>query len=194
MGSERSVREIVDLMVELDLVDRDSIAQNTFLTEALDKPLSYYGHTDQSSVRHLLSEVGIRYAFDYKTFRGIDECTPVERREWFDSELQSLAACGRGKVTITDVRLIENDAEWELQFDCNGAIESWPVDPGDDDEDIEASLTFATYPTSLFVDLVERFCFVTPPESKGPASPPAGRPRRRRARAARAGTASRRRR
>lgn len=165
MGSERSVREIVDLMVELDLVDRDSIAQNTFLTEALDKPLSYYGHTDQSAVRHLLSEVGIRYAFDYKTFRGIDECTPGERREWFDSELQSLAACGRGKVTITDVRLIENDAEWELQFDCNGAIESWPVDPGDDDEDIEASLTFATYPTSLFVDLVERFCFVTPPDS-----------------------------
>jgi hypothetical protein len=165
MGSERSVREVVDLIVELDLVDPKSIAQNAFLTEALDKPLSYYGHTEQSAVRHLLDEVGIRYAFDYKTFRGINECTTGERREWYEAELQSLAACARGKMTITDVRLVENDAEWELQFDCNGTPEAWPVDAGDDDEDIEAAITFAAYPTSLFVDLVDRFCMVSPPDS-----------------------------
>ncbi|WP_063057680.1 hypothetical protein [Nocardia sienata] len=166
MGSERTVREVVELIIELGLVDPDTPAQRTFLgrqllVESFDEPLSYYGHTEQSAVLALLSELGIRYTFYYKTFRHIGESSHDERREWYESELQSIAECSRGMVTITDVRLVENDEKWELLFDSNGVTESWPVYPGDDEE-FEAALVFATYVTGIHTGLVERFRSVEP--------------------------------
>jgi hypothetical protein len=130
MRPERTVREVVDLIVELGLVDPETPAQRTFLdrqllVESFDEPLSYYGHTEQSAVLALLDELGIRYTFDYKTFRGIGESSHDERREWYESELRSIAECSRGMVTITDVRLVENGEQWKLVFDSNGVTESW---------------------------------------------------------------------
>lgn len=161
MSSERTVREVVDLMIELGLIDPDLPAREPFLAQSLDEPLSYYGDTEQSAVRDLLSEVGIRYTFDYKTFRGINECSDEDRREWYESELQSIAACSRGLVTITDVRLVENETDSDLVFVSNGVTESWPTDPGAD-EHVEASLTFATYVTGIHTGLVAEFCDVDP--------------------------------
>ncbi|WP_157120138.1 hypothetical protein [Nocardia fusca] len=166
MRPERTVREVVDLIVELGLVDPETPAQRTFLgrqllVESFDEPLSYYGHTEQSAVLALLDELGIRYTFDYKTFRHIGESSHDERREWYESELQSIAECSRGMVTITDVRLVENDEQWKLVFDSNGVTESWPVYPGDG-EDLEAALVFATYVTEIHTGLVEHFCSVNP--------------------------------
>ncbi|MFQ6394946.1 hypothetical protein ACLMAJ_15960 [Nocardia sp. KC 131] len=160
MESERTVREVVDLIIELGLVDLDTPTQHTLLMESLDEPLSYYGDTEQSAVLELLSEVGIRYTLDYKTFRGIDECTDDERREWYKAELQSIAACSRGMVAITNVRLVETDANWKLHFDCNGVTKSWRVYPGDKEEDFEATLVFATSLTTLSTGAVEQFCSV----------------------------------
>ncbi|WP_280294976.1 hypothetical protein [Nocardia abscessus] len=163
MGTERTVREVVDLIVELGLIDPDTPTRLTLVAESLDEPLTYYGHTERSAVLTLLSEVGIRYTLDYKTFRGIDECTDDERREWYETELESIAACSRGRVAVTNVRLVENDTKSELLFDCNGVTESWPVYPGDD-EDVEASLVFATSLTGIHTGVVERFCSVDPPD------------------------------
>lgn len=166
MSREPTVREVVELIVELGLVAPETPAQRTFLgrqllVESFDEPLSYYGHTEQSAVLALLEELGIRYTFDYKTFRHIGESSHDERREWYESELQSIAECSRGMVTITDVRLVENDEQWELLFDSNGVTESWPVYPGDD-EDLEASLVFATYVTGIHTGVVEQFWSVDP--------------------------------
>lgn len=161
MNSERTVREVVDLMIELGLIDPDISAQKPYLAESLDAPLSDYGDTEQTAVLDLLSEVGIRYTFDYKTFRGISGCSDEHRREWYESELQSIAACSRGSVTITDVRLVENETKSELVFDSNGVTESWPTDPGAD-EDVEASMTFATYLSGIHTGLVAEFCGVDP--------------------------------
>ncbi|MFI9412361.1 hypothetical protein [Nocardia gamkensis] len=163
MGTQRTVREVVDLIVELGLVDPDILARLPFVAESVEEPLTYYGHTEQSAVLNLLSELGIRYSFSYKAFRGIDDCTHDERREWYESALQSIAACSRGVVTITDVRLVERESNWELLFDSNGVTESWPVYPGDD-EDVEASLVFATYLTGIHTGVAERFCSVDPPD------------------------------
>ncbi len=137
MDSEHTVGEVVDLIVELGLVDRSTAGQ-TVQPDDRDKPLSYYRNTPYQAVLSLLDDLGIRYAFDYKTFRGIGEADDDERLEWYQDVLQTIASCTRGLVTITNVRLVENDADWELQFDCNGETESWPVYPGDEDEDIEA--------------------------------------------------------
>ncbi|WP_459547433.1 hypothetical protein [Nocardia sp. X0981] len=161
MSSERTVREVVDLMIELGLIDPELPAREPFLAKSLDEPLSYYGDTEHSAVRELLSEVGIRYTFDYKTFRGISGCAEEERRQWYESELRAIADCSRGMVTITDVRLVENDMESELRFESNGITESWPTDPGDD-EHFEASLTFATYLTGIPTGRVEQFCDIEP--------------------------------
>lgn len=166
MSREPTVREVVELIVELGLVAPETPAQRTFLgrqllVESFDEPLSYYGHTEQSAVLALLEELGIRYTFDYKTFRHIGESSHDEWREWYESELQSIAECSRGMVTITDVRLVENDEQWELLFDSNGVTESWPVYPGDD-EDLEASLVFATYVTGIHTGVVEQFWSVDP--------------------------------
>jgi hypothetical protein len=166
MRPERTVREVVDLIVELGLVDPETPTRRTFLdrqllVESFDEPLSYYGHTEQSAVLALLDELGIRYTFDYKTFRGIGESSHDERREWYESELRSIAECSRGMVTITDVRLVENDEQYKLVFDSNGVTESWPVYPGDG-EDLEAALVFATHVTEIHTGLVEHFCSVEP--------------------------------
>ncbi|WP_406277129.1 hypothetical protein OH799_07635 [Nocardia sp. NBC_00881] len=161
MGSECTVREVVDMIIELGLVDR-SIPAESFEPDVLDEPLSYFGHTAQEAVLSLLSELEIRYWFDYKTFRGIHEADDDERLEWYREELQSIASCSRGVANITNVRLVENDADWRLQFDCNGETESWPVYPGDEDEAFEAGLVFATHLTGIPANSPERFCAVDP--------------------------------
>ncbi|MBF6297197.1 hypothetical protein IU459_06520 [Nocardia amamiensis] len=158
-----TVREVVDLIVELGIVDQSTVGQ-TLQQDELDKPLSYYGHIPQRAVLSLLDDLGIRFAFDYKTFRGIEETDDDERLEWYEEVLQTIASCTKGLVTITNVRLVEDDEDWELQFDCNGETEAWPVYPGDEEEDLEAALTFATYLSGIPADSLERFCSVDPPD------------------------------
>ncbi|MEV6325925.1 hypothetical protein AB0M45_32880 [Nocardia sp. NPDC051787] len=163
MDSERTVGEVANLIVELGLVDQHTPKLQRLLTKDLDEPLSRYGHTDVSAVLGLLQELGILYTFDYKTFRGIGECTDDERREWYESELQSIAACSRGMVTITNVRLVEDDdGRWELEFKCNRTYQYWPIYPGYDDEDIEAGIVFASFVRHLPTGTVEKFCSVDP--------------------------------
>lgn len=161
MTSPPSVRHVVDMMIELGLVDADICARQSCLAESLDAPLSDYGKTEQAAILELFSVMEIRYTFDYKTFRGIDECSDEERREWYESELQAIAACSRGMVTITDVRLVEDDTESELVFEANGFTESWPTDPGEE-EDVEAAITFATYISDIPTGLTEKFCAPDP--------------------------------
>ncbi|RJO78427.1 hypothetical protein D5S18_05945 [Nocardia panacis] len=160
MGSEPTVGEVVDLIVELGLIDA-STPERTLEPDKRDKPLSYNGHSVQAAVLNLLSTLGIRYTFDYKTFRGIDEADDDERLRRYEAELQEIASCSRGLVSITNVRLVENDTRWELQFDCNDETESWSVGkPYDEDEDIEAGIAFATCITGIPWDSVECFCAV----------------------------------
>ncbi|MEU4311466.1 hypothetical protein [Nocardia sp. NPDC024068] len=163
MCPAHSTREVVDTIVALGLVDPATPAAVLRLGE-LEEPLSYYGHTDRSAVRNLLSDLGIRYTFDYKTFRGIRDADDEERLDWYRGELESVAACTRGAATIGDVRLVENDDTWELRFEWNGEVESWLVYPGDEDEDLEAALTFATYVPGLSAPPSGVFCLVNPPD------------------------------
>ena len=160
MAPERTVREVVDRIVELGLVHPSTPGQ-TLQSDELDEPLSYYGNTPRYALRSLLSELGIRYTFDYETFEGIGEADD-ERLEWYRAELESIASCTRGSVTVTNVRLVENGTEWELRFDWNGTTKSWPVYPGGESEEIEASLIFATYLHTLGQGSVERLCPVYP--------------------------------
>lgn len=156
-----TVREVVDLIVELGIVDQTTVGE-TLEQDELDKPLSYYGHTPQQAVLSLLDNLGIRFAFDYKTFRGIEEAEDDERLEWYEDVLQTIASCTKGLVTITNVRLVEDDGDWELRFDCNGETEEWPVSPGDEEEDLDAAITFDSYLPGLPRDSLEYFCSVEP--------------------------------
>ncbi|WP_067694282.1 hypothetical protein [Nocardia jejuensis] len=159
MGLERTVREIIDLVVDLGLVDLDSAAQNALLSDALDDLLDEYGDTEQSAVLEILDALGFRYTLDHKAFSGLSRCSLGERRERYNAELQMIAACTRGKLIISNVRLVDSDPDSTLQFDCNGIPQSWPVHPGDD-EDEEATLTFATNLTTIPTGTVEQFCSV----------------------------------
>ncbi|WP_227998868.1 hypothetical protein [Nocardia australiensis] len=161
MGSECTIGEVVDLIVELGLVDPSTPGQKLEPDE-LDEPLSYYGFTAHEAVLALLSELEIRYTLDYKTFRGIGDADHDDRLRWYQDELESIASCTRGLVTVTNVRLVEIDAEWALHFDWNQETISWPVSAGDPDEHFEASLTFASYLSGLAASPSERFCDVDP--------------------------------
>ncbi len=46
MSSERTVREVVDLMIDLGLIDPDLPAREPFLAQSLNEPLSFYGDTE----------------------------------------------------------------------------------------------------------------------------------------------------
>ncbi|NEW50878.1 hypothetical protein GV792_12485 [Nocardia cyriacigeorgica] len=159
-ASGRTVGEVVTMMVDLGLIDPDTPAR-TFVVDCLDEPLTYFGDTDQSAVRELLSEVGIQYVLDYKTFRGIGESDRADRQRWYELELEAIARCARGMVAITDVRLVGDDSDQELRFECNGVTQTWPVRPGAVEE-MEASLTFAECVTGLHTGITERFYSVGP--------------------------------
>ncbi|WP_328392922.1 hypothetical protein [Nocardia sp. NBC_00416] len=164
MSSEYGTREVVDLIVELGLVD-SAVAAESLAPYELDQPLSYFGRTVPRAVCGLLGELGIRYTLDYKTFRGIEDADDEERSAWYRDELEAIAACARGAVTITEVRLVEGDEdEWDLRFDWNGDTHVWSVCPGDAEEALEAALTFATYLPGMTAHPVGVFCAVDPPD------------------------------
>ncbi|WP_280234571.1 hypothetical protein [Nocardia cyriacigeorgica] len=158
--SEYTVGDVVAIMVELGLIDAGTLAQ-TSVADALDESLDYYDDTVQGAVRDLLSEVEIQYVLDYKTFRGIGERTRAERQQWYAEELEAIAQCSRGTVTITDVRLVGDGLDQTLQFESNGVTQIWPVHPGAN-EDMEASLIFAEWVTELHTGVAERFYAVDP--------------------------------
>lgn len=170
VAPERTIREVVDRIVELGLIDASTPGKIWEAAE-LDKPLSYYGHTPGDALRSLLSELGIRYAFDYERFEGIGETDDDARLEWYRNELESIASCTRGTVTVTNVRLVENSTKWELQFDWNDTTVSWPVYPRGEREEVEASLTFATYLHTLDPGAAQRFCPCIPDPTTGPEKP-----------------------
>ncbi len=143
LNSETTAREVVNLIVELGLVDQ-STPRRTLAPDQLDKPLSYYGQPTQHAVCTLLSYLEIRYTVNHKTFRDIGDRDDAERLECYRSELETIASHTRGLVTVSNVRLVEADTEWELRFDWNDETMSWPVEPGDEEEAFEATLTFST--------------------------------------------------
>ncbi|MGW1739389.1 hypothetical protein ACWCPQ_11320 [Nocardia sp. NPDC001965] len=162
MGSAYTTREVVDRLVELGLVDASTPGE-VFESDELDRPLSDFGHTDQDGVRTLLSELGIRYSFSYKAFRGIQDVDDEARLFWYRRQLESVVECARGSVTIAEVRLVEIDeGDWRLRFDWNGKTEQWPVYPGAEDEDFEARLVFATYLHGMGAPPAGIFCSVDP--------------------------------
>lgn len=176
VDSVRSTREVVDLIVELGLVD-PSTPGTVLEAGKLDKPLSWFGNTDQEAVRRLLGVLGIRYAMDYETFRGIEDLDDETRLQWYRRELESIASCTRGTATVTEVRIVEDgDEEWELQFDWDGVPESWPISPGDDEEDMEAVLTFATSVRSLGGNRLGCLCSVEPADEDAGAEAVFGDP------------------
>ncbi|WP_416565930.1 hypothetical protein [Nocardia testacea] len=161
MGSEYTTREVVDLIVELGLVD-PSTPDEVFESGVFAGPLSRFGPTDGEAVRSLLGRLGIRYTLGHKAFRGIADLDHVTRLAWYRHELESVAACTRGTVTVTEVQMVEEDGEWELRFDWDGVPEAWPIFPGDDDEEMEAALVFATSVHGLAGNRLGCLCAVEP--------------------------------
>ncbi|MEV6431270.1 hypothetical protein [Nocardia sp. NPDC051463] len=160
--STATIREATAVIVELGLVDPETPARN-LPPEWFDETLDYFGDSTETALPSLLDELGIRYTLDYKTFRGINEAE--EGREgWYREELERIAACTRGLITITQVKLVEDEEDSKLTFLCNGRPDHWPVDPGED-EAFEASLTFASYISDLTPDdSPERWCSIDPPD------------------------------
>jgi hypothetical protein len=156
-----TVREVTALVVELGLVD-PSAPEHHLEQEVLDQTLDYFGDSDRDALLGLLDHLGIRYAFDYKTFRGIDEADDAEREDWYREELQHIASCTRGLITIANVVLHPEGGPHALEFDCNGRRQSWPAYPGED-EDLEAALAFATHTSDLIPDgAPARWCGIEP--------------------------------
>ncbi|WP_141717799.1 hypothetical protein [Nocardia altamirensis] len=157
LAAEITVREVARMVVELGLVD-PSEPERRMDQEVFDETLEYFGYSDREALLGLLDDLGIRYAYDYKAFRGINRVDDDAREIWYAEELQRIAACTRGLITITNVALRPDS----LEFDCNGNRVSWPVYPGDD-EAVEASLVFATYTFGLVaVGSSARWCTVEP--------------------------------
>jgi hypothetical protein len=155
-----TVRQVTDRIVELGLVDAQTPAQ-ALGPEVLDETLDYFGESDHEAVLSLLDHLGIRYSTDYKTFRYPCQSDGAVYRE----ELDLIAACGRGRLTITDVALVDDaNGHHLLRFRCAGQPHEWQIGHGPNEE-FEAQLTFAT----SIGDLVPagssaRWCSVDPPD------------------------------
>jgi hypothetical protein len=133
-----TVREVVDRIVALDLVDPHVPAEE-LSPEAFDEDLDYFGEPDYVAVLRLLEQLRIAYFTDYKTFRGACE----GGGEGYQEELERFAATSRGYVTITDIELVDTEpGKHRLSCRFNDSIKKWSFRHGGD-EDMEAHLSIA---------------------------------------------------
>ena len=172
MESALTVRQVAERIVELGLVDAQTLAQ-TLDPEELDRTLDYFGEPDHMAVVGLLDHLGILYSTDYETFDGAcDHGAEVYRRE-----LERVAACGRGLLTITDVEVVDvftverfariyAEGDHLLRFRCNGQPHEWPIEHGPREEEADAQLTFATRIDGLMppAGSPARWCSIDPPD------------------------------
>lgn len=161
MASAWAVRQVVERAVALGLVDRP--ADGELPGSAADKTLDYYGEPDARALLGLLSDLGIVYEVDYKTFRGLGDSTDDERLAMYRRELEVIAGKTRGRIAISDVELVDVEGRQRLRFRRDGQPVEWPVYPGPD-EDFDALLTFTTYLDDLVpATSPERWCSVESP-------------------------------
>jgi hypothetical protein len=157
------VRQAVDRIVELGLVDARVPGQR--LDTELDENLDYFGRPDHQAVLRLLGRLGIVYEVDYEPFSHVCE----DGLEVYRPELECVAAASRGRITITDIELVDDDVagdggEHVLRFRCNGAVQEWRIAHSEDieTEDFEAQLTFGfSVDTLTPAGSPERWCTVT---------------------------------
>ncbi len=146
MASSYIVGQVVERAVELDLVDAET-AVAAVDPQAWDETLDYFGEPDSGGALSLLDTLGIRYTTDYKTFRG--DCTDGGMLETYRYELQLIAGCTRGLLTITNVELADDqDGYHRLRFRCNGEAQEWFIDHSED-ERLQTQLVFALDLTDL---------------------------------------------
>jgi hypothetical protein len=166
MSSAWTVRQAVDRAVAHGLVDA------TVQVSGMDDDLSYYDEPDNAAAVALLDELGIVYTIDYKTFRGAHELG----LDLYRPELERLAGCTRGLLTIADAKLIDEDRFHLLRFRCNGEQQEWRIHHGAD-EDFYAHLAFTVNLTDLVpAGSPARWCSVELLETGDPAQYAFGEP------------------
>ncbi|WP_157172386.1 hypothetical protein [Nocardia pneumoniae] len=137
MNSSFTVRQVTARIVELGLVAESTVEQG-IQADLLDEKLDYFGDSESEAVLYLLDELGIRYTTDYKTFR--DACGGSEV---YREELECVAACTRGLLSITDIELVDDTVgNHVLRFLCNGQPHEWNI-AHNDEEDIETQMVFS---------------------------------------------------
>ncbi|MDE1675326.1 hypothetical protein [Nocardia gipuzkoensis] len=147
MVSQVIVSEVTEQMISLDIIDPVAVtcAMDTRLWAAgdLERSLVYFGEPDSVAVLRLIEHLGVRYALDDWTFRGIGKgyFTMKGIETLYREELEDIAACTRGRVAIADVQWVDDGQGGHLlEFRCNGEPVRWPII----NDKLKASLTFAT--------------------------------------------------
>ena len=164
MTSSWTVRQVVERAVALGLVDEPADPWGY----KLDEPFENYGKPDRPLLG-LLEVLGIVFEADYKLFRGLSDGTDEERLEIYQYCLEEVAGATRGRITLTDVELVDVEGEQRLRFRSNGKLVEWPLVPGEHEE-VEAQLTFGTNLEDLLpADLPQEWCHVDSPYEPGDA-------------------------
>lgn len=167
MPSALTIRQLVDRIVALGLVE-PQVPARELSPRVWDETLDFFGEPDRLAVLGMLDFLGIRYTVDPRTFRGACAYGSDVYRE----ELERMAACGRGLLSIADVELLDTpDGDHLLRFRCNGQPHEWPIGHRPD-EAFEAQVAFATFVWDLVpAGSPARWCTVDPPDpDAGPAA------------------------
>lgn len=139
MASSWSVRQVVDRVVALGLVDGSAVER--LRPADLDKRLDGWG-SEARSVVDVLSRLGIVYSSPFVVnFSGLENGSDDERLAIYRRELTAAADVTRGQMTITDVELVDVAGGQLLRFRCNGDVVEWPVRRGPG-ENLRAMQTF----------------------------------------------------
>lgn len=140
MASIHTVHGVAARIVQLGLVTAETVEQELD-SDDLQQPLDFFGQPDSAAVLSMLDTLGIRYTTDYKTFRYACD----DGSELYRDELERIAACTRGLLSITDVELVDDDGGAHvLRFNCNGQSHEWTIPHGDEDEEnMDSQMTFS---------------------------------------------------
>lgn len=128
MTSSWSVRQVVDRILALELVNESAAARLNL--PDLDRPLGEWGSVARSVV-HVLSQLGIVYSAHFlASFYGLEDGSDEERLAVYRRELAAAADVTRGQMIVTDVQLVDVARGQLLRFRCNGEPVEWPVQRG----------------------------------------------------------------
>lgn len=141
------VQQAVDRLIELGLVTAEAVAERLTPME-LAEPLDYFGEPASQGALGLLDSLDMTYSIEHDTLRIACKDGVAD----YESELGFIAAASGGMLAITDVTLVDDDAgDHLLRFRCNGAPHEWKI-WHDDDERLDAQITFAYSIDDLVVD------------------------------------------
>lgn len=153
MSSQATFREVANEIVELGLADAAVLSELD--PQELEESLDSFSDSESHALLLFLDYMKVRYSTDHKTFRYACENDARVYRE----ELDRIATCGRGHLTITDVEFDTLDGVHRLRFRCNDQPHEWWIAHGPN-ENIDAQELFSEVGDLVPPGSLARWCTV----------------------------------